>query len=381
MEPATSKILLTVGLKIVTPVFKLLKSKLEKELFIYSILRKRNAIKIKSNFESVYLETLYQLIEIKKKNRDLVKLFELDEVKQAFKNEIYKNNDWAFEIKLDSNLHTNPKLRKLKEIDVNLNKEIYEFKSEFKQIINITREPKELENQEALNKIKDNVSKLLDTKKLNEKFGTNIEISNQILFSESEIHPLSEHISKREELIKSLIDNYQTNAWLAINGSVSTGKSQLSVLLTQQIAQTIYWINLRDLSPQIFIIKLFTDLSSFLSVSIEYEITKWQLKIIDKIDNNSLIILDDLPKLDTRSQTFNKFISFLKACQEKSIKILSTSNFELPFQLRDLLENNFIKEITIPPLTEEEITEILFTYDLNNETVNFTSVASFLEQF
>ncbi len=371
MEPVTSKILLTVGLKIVTPVFKLLKSKLEKELYIYGILRRRNAIKIKSDFESVYLETLYQLIEVKKKNKDLVKLFELHEVVQAFKNEIYKNNNWAFEIELDSNLHTNPKLRSLKKIDVNIKKEINEFKSQFKLVINTTREPKELEDHEALNKIKDNVSKLLDTKKLNDKFGTNIELSNQVLFSDSETLPLSEHISKREKLVETLISNYHENTWLAINGSISTGKSQLSVLLARQMSQAIYWINLRELNSQVFIIKLFTDLSSFLSVPIEYELTKWQQRIIDKIDNNSLIILDDLPKLDIRSQTFNKFISFLKASNEKGIKFLSTSNFELPLQLKDFFEKKFIKEITIPPLNEEEITDILNTYDLDVVKVNF----------
>lgn len=160
MEPATSKILLTVGLKIITPVFKLLKSKLEKKLFIYSRLRKRDAIKISSDFESIYLETLYQLIEIKKKNKNIISLFEIDEVKDAFKNEIYEKNNWAFEVNLDANLHTNPKLRKLKEIQVNLTKEIFEFKQEFKNVINKTREPKELETHETITKIRNDVSRV-----------------------------------------------------------------------------------------------------------------------------------------------------------------------------------------------------------------------------
>lgn len=370
MEPTTSKLLLSLGIKIVTPIMKLIKSKLEKELYIYTILRKRNAVKPGADFNSVYIETLYQLISTKNKNKGVVKLFELDEVKQAFKNEIYQNNNWAFNVTLDSNLHTNPNLRKLKKINLNLNDEIKEFQLEFKKVINTTREPKEIENSATLSKIKNEVSELIDTKRLNEKFKTEVEIDSQIIFSKSEVQLISDHISQREKLVESFLGQFKVVSWVAINGGISTGKTQLSVLLTQEVDVQKFWINLRELSSANFLFKIFSDLSSFLSVPIENELDKWQSKILDKIEKQTFIVLDDLPKLNNRSQSFNRFVAFIKASKTRNVTILSTSNFALPTQIKDSLKDGYIFETTIPNFNISEVFEILLTYDIGEEKAN-----------
>lgn len=317
MGPVTAKILLGVGLKVVSRVLTALKSKLEKNFFIYKILRKYDSITIKPDFDSTYLETLYQLISVQNKDKGIISLFELEEVRQAFKDEIYEKNNWTFRINLDSNLHTNPRLRKLKKKDVNLCDEIEEFKSEFEKVINTTREPKEIEGFETLNKIERDVSDLIDTKKLNEKFKTEVEINSQIIFSKSEIQPLSDHISNRKELVSSLLEKFETSIWIAIDGSVSTGKTQLSILLLKKIDSPKYWINLRELTNSNFLVKIFNDLSSFLSIPNIQELDSWQSSIFEKLEDCALIILDDLPKLDHRSQSFIWFISFIKRCEEK----------------------------------------------------------------
>lgn len=363
MEPATSKILITIGLKVVTPVLKFAKSKLEKDLFVYTILRNKNIkTKVDSDFNSVYLETLYQLISLQGKNRNIITLFRIDEVKKALNEEIYKKNNWTFKVNLDSNLHTNPNLRQLKNIKIDLDKEIEDFKKVFKEVINTTREPKEVEQYETIKKIKEEVSELIDTKGLNTKFKTNVEISNQILFSKSEIQPLSEHISKREGLINSLIEEYTTNGWIAIDGSISTGKSQLSVLLSQKVSSNIFWINLREFTSMNFLIKIYTDLSAFVSVPIKNELDSWLSAIFNKIEDGFLIVLDDLPKLDFRSQAFSRFISFLKACKEKNVLLLSTSNFELPIQIEEYIGDGYIHSLKLPFLVVEEVHEIILSY-------------------
>ncbi|MPQ49275.1 hypothetical protein GCQ56_19925 [Marinifilum sp. N1E240] len=363
MEPATSKILITLGLKVVTPVLKLAKSKLEKDLFIYTILRNKNIkTTVDSDFNSVYLETLYQLISVQEKSKKIIALFEIDEVKKALNEEVYKNNNWTFKVNLDSNLHTNPNLRQLKNITIDLDKEIEDFKKVFKEIINTTREPKEVEQYETIKKIKEEVSELIDTKGLNTKFKTDVEISNQILFSKSEIQPLSEHISKRDGLIDSLFEKYTTNGWIAIDGSISTGKSQLSVLMSQKVSSNIFWINLREFTSTSFLIKIFTDLSAFVSVSSKNELDSWLSAIFDKIESGSLIVLDDLPKLDFRSQAFSRFISFLKVCKEKNILLLSTSNFELPIQIKDYINDGYIHSLKLPFLLVEDVYEVILSY-------------------
>lgn len=369
MEPTTLSIL-KIGLKVITPIFKITKSKLEKELYIYCILRKYNSIKINSDFDSVYLETLYQLIKIRGKNKLIVALFELKEVMESFKDEIYGKNNWAFEVNLDSNLHTNPQLRKLKDFDINLQNEIDEFKLEFKNVANLTNNPKELEQQKTIKDIRKEVGKLINTQVLNEKFKTNIEIKNQVLLSKSEIQPLSDHISMRKELVNAFIENYKSKKWLAINGSVSTGKTQFSVLLAQNFNSTIYWINLRDFNDTNFIFKIISDLSSFLSLEFDSDILLMQNRIIEKIEPGSLIILDDIPRLDFRNQAASKFISFVTACLTENILIFSTSNYEIPIQIKELLFNDSILETTIENLSVEEIFETLLTYNISEDIAN-----------
>ena len=371
MGPNNYKTLITIVLKIVNPIFKFTKSKLEKELFVYTILRKyKIKTKVDSDFNSVYLETLFQLISIQGKNKNIIELFEFDEIKRAFNEEIYKNNNWTFKVNLDANLHTNPKLSKLKNIEINLDNEIADFKKNFKEVINTTREPKEVEHYETIKKLNKEVSELIDTKGLNTKFETNVKFSNQILFSKSEIQPLTEHISKRESLINSLIEKYSTYGWIAIDGSISTGKSQLSVILSQKVSSNIFWINLREFTSTNFLGKVYNDLSAYVSVSIEYEIDSWLTAFINKIETDSLIVLDDLPKLDYRSQTFSRFINFLKACKDKNIKLLSTSNFELPILIRDYLSDNYIYTQKLPFLLVEDVYEVILSYGLYPEKAN-----------
>ncbi|MDD2636215.1 MAG: hypothetical protein PHW82_12055 [Bacteroidales bacterium] len=370
MALITSKILLSFGLKIFIPIFKILRSKLEKELYIYTILRNKNAITLKSDFESIYIETLYQLISIKNKNKAIVKLFELDEVKEAFKNEIYQNNDWSFQVSADSNLHTNPSLRQLKSIDINIETEIQEFKKEFKKAINLTRKPKEIEDFETLNKLTNGVNDLISTQELNKKLKTEVEINNQIIFSKSEIQPISDHISKRKELVNSILINFKSASWTAINGSISTGKSQLSVLLSQKLDNPKYWINLRELESSNFVFKIYSDLSSYLSIPSEINLESWKSNIFEQIEEQAIIILDNLPLLNIRNQSFEKFISFINACKEKKIRILSTSNFTLPTKIKDSFNPSDIYEITIPVLNINEVFEVIQSYNVNDQRSN-----------
>jgi tetratricopeptide (TPR) repeat protein len=121
------------------------KSQLEKDFKFYAIAKKIGIANQRDDFNYCYLETLYRLIELRRKDKEVIRLFAIKEIEDSFKLEIYQKNAFAFQISLDDNLHTNPLLKGLKNKSVDLNAEIVEFKKEFEEVIQETRKPKEIE--------------------------------------------------------------------------------------------------------------------------------------------------------------------------------------------------------------------------------------------
>lgn len=160
MEFVYLKFFLSPLIKAVAFTVKLTKSKLEKSLYWYQILSKFSPIPLNDEFDSVYIATLYRLLEEKGKNRDIVRIFEIPEVKNEFKNSLYKRDDSAFNLSIDDNIHTNPKLRKLKTLDIDIQEELNDFKVVFKQVVNETRNLKELESEDQANRMEDKLNKV-----------------------------------------------------------------------------------------------------------------------------------------------------------------------------------------------------------------------------
>lgn len=142
--------------------FKLTKSRLEKDFHSYKLLRKIYKVELKEDFNSIYIATLYNLIVEQNKNEGIIKLFNIREVQEAFQKELYENNNWSFQITLDSHLHTNQTLRVLKNQSVDLQKEIEDFRQEFNIVVNKTRSPKEIEGKNAVDSIQQVTKQILN---------------------------------------------------------------------------------------------------------------------------------------------------------------------------------------------------------------------------
>ena len=151
------------AIRVIGFLFKLTKSKLEKNFYSYKVLRKIYTVELKDDFLSIYIATLYNLIYEYGKDENIIKLFSIKEVEDAFRKELYENNSWSFHLALDDHLHTNPKLRALKSIPFDIGKEIEDFKKEFQKVVNQTRSPKEMEDTSTILSIKHDTKKILNT--------------------------------------------------------------------------------------------------------------------------------------------------------------------------------------------------------------------------
>lgn len=160
MESFSLKVILSPLIKVLSYIVKMSKSQLEKDLYWYEKLSNIYQIKLEDDFDSIYVATLYKLLTENGKNRDIIKIFEIKEVKNEFKNSIYQRDHSSFNLRVDDNVHTNPKLRKLKNIELDIQKELSDFKIIFENVVNQTRKPKELESEDRTSKIEDKLDRI-----------------------------------------------------------------------------------------------------------------------------------------------------------------------------------------------------------------------------
>lgn len=164
----------------------------------------------------------------------------------------------------------------------------------------------------------------------------------------------AKNITYRVETVQKIIDEWGDKAWLNIYGGFDTGKSQLSLLLKNQLKFKGIWVSLKGLNDSEFNQKILYLVTNVLSKN-----------ITSKNDVSTgirqLIIFDDLPQLGGNDQINTLLIQLVNYCTQNNIKILSTSNYKLHSKIKNVIKDDFI-ERNIPLLTENETLEVLKTY-------------------
>jgi len=308
------------------------------------------------------MNTIFNSIKTLGRKREIIRLFEIPEVKDAFKTEIYIGNKWAFPTSLDGLIHTDQRFHNLKKISIDVDEELNSFRTEFKRITQETRDPKEIETKEKLNELSTKVDGFIDQVK--QKYDPTLQVSEDISLFNNQATPLVSALSNRKSTVERFISNLRTRPIQFITGSVGTGKTQLSALIYELDWKEKYWINLRQTTSSDFLKKIVSGLSGNikpLDVS----------SLLDKkLPPGSLIVFDDLPSLDVSLTTSIEFIELLNLCSQKDIKVLITSNSEIPFQLKSLLTKDSTNFDQIPPLNEDEIEQVMVSYGAPNGLAN-----------
>jgi tetratricopeptide (TPR) repeat protein len=196
-------------LKTSTNIFLFYKSKLEKNFTCYSALKKLGISTIRDDFNYCYLETLYFQIHEKNKNKSIIKLFALKEVESAFQKEIYESSSDSFELAFEDNLHTNPQLRVLKNLNISIDEELREFRDEFIKVVQTTRKPKEISNSNQLAQIQKTLDQIQNEPKLYEaSLIEDLEFPKELMGSEN----------YQQALL--FYENYKKTKWQFINSEL-----------------------------------------------------------------------------------------------------------------------------------------------------------------
>ncbi|RUS94452.1 hypothetical protein DSM106972_093470 [Dulcicalothrix desertica PCC 7102] len=176
------------------------------------------------------------------------------------------------------------------------------------------------------------------------------------------IPPMVEQLSRRVETVTTLARVYDSFTWLAIYGISGSGKTHLAVLLVQYIGTCCAWIKLRDLNIEKAVQELDKSLKLLTNLPPQSNRYNWYCHICQSLGNGALLVLDDLPELLGSDELSERLVQLARACNLYGVKLLSTSPYQLPFTLQELLEGQILYSTETPPFNDNEAAEILQAY-------------------
>ena len=221
------------------------------------------------------------------------------------------------------------------------------------------------QNKEFISTIDDRVKQLAKAQ------GIEASIKYTIATPVLDLPPLVSHLSLRQKTVASLAKTFEHHTWLAIHGSMGSGKTQLANLIVRSSNNCCVWIRLRNLSIEQAAMRLDEACKTLLS-PLSNNWYEWYSAICQKLDCSAIIVLDNLPNLSRGDELSERLIQLTRACQNHQVRLLSTSAYNLPPSFQSNLPNDALHSLQIPILSEEEAAEILEKYNIpTTKTDNF----------
>src|ERR1035437_990923 len=229
--------------KLVTPILQFVsyvKQKAGKNYSIHKSFKKLGILVDKSDFDSIYNQTLFDFENTRTNHPKLINLFNRESSKISFKNDYYNQTSNEFYNDLNTNLQVLEEYVDLKNSSINLQKEITDFIQIFSEKISINLLPKEKELDNAVKVVNlklDDIKLFLSN--------TNSYLPDQ-LKEISELRQTNEHKIALELLVK-----YKNKHWNVLSDELKFG-------LTLNLASTYFEIGEKQKGA-----KYFTELIDF----------------------------------------------------------------------------------------------------------------------
>ncbi|MEO8852302.1 MAG: SMEK domain-containing protein [Ginsengibacter sp.] len=176
-------------------------------------------------------------------------------------------------------------------------------------------------------------------------------------------------LSDRKIRVAEEIDILTANTLLWITGNVSTGKTQLAILIGKQYVENSYWFDAATIKDeQEFVERIIDELSLALNINRSSTIKNTIKEILKFVGPGSLIILNDLPQLSGKESQKRNFSILIKEAIDAKVNIVVTSNYDSPYSTEyDIF--NYIVKYPIPIFSQEETGDVMKFYGANEETI------------
>lgn len=200
---------------------------------------------------------------------------------------------------------------------------------------------------------------------LKNRFGKDVEIKEAYRLQGLEIYSKIANGSSRKKVVGDILTLFANKCWIALDGNISMGKTQLAVLIAEKFDKR-YWIDLKGLDCKFILEAILEELSAYFQV----KVTSLENidELIEEVPEGSILILEDLAKLELAKKDKNQFIALINSLNNHKVKLLTTSNFTIPQNIRGCFKETLIEEKSTPYLEIDEVKEILISYGATEAT-------------
>ena len=185
--------------------------------------------------------------------------------------------------------------------------------------------------------------------------------------------------SLRKEKVADILKMFEKYSWIGFQGINGTGKSQLASLICLEF-ENFRWLDLRTYMKDIE--KTTCLLESFLSIISNCKIVQdrqaWIEEVVKSIPDNTLIILNDIPRTRQDSPISELLILLTNAAVDSNLKLLTTSNHKIHNSVKQLLDTNLFAEYYDFEFTDEELVEYLIKSGANETISSYISLIASL---
>lgn len=167
---------------------------------------------------------------------------------------------------------------------------------------------------------------------------------------------------ERRQTVSDFLNKLAGTTWMSIYGGFGCGKSQLCMLLAGGKGPPTLWIPMRDLSSQEAAFFLLTVLLQFNKANELDDFRPSIDKAVNNLDKGTLVILDDLPRIEANTSLSNLLLQFATACHAQEITILSSSHYRVPTRLGDSLSPGSFCNVLCPRFKDNDAAELFRLY-------------------
>ena len=186
----------------------------------------------------------------------------------------------------------------------------------------------------------------------------------------------SHHITRQVQ--EQILTALQANNWVNLFGIVGSGKTEMAATILQHYKNQ-FWIDLRDIASEDTPGIVLREFCAHFGLN--YTQTTVCTDFTGKFPEDALIVLDDLPRIQSSRVSQQFFRSLQVFLKSSGVKLLTASNDEVIPRLGFLPDLNGIADCKLNLFKEDEIIALATHFGCNDEHVGvFSSIISSLSE-
>lgn len=204
---------------------------------------------------------------------------------------------------------------------------------------------------------------------LQQELKVDFKLNNHSFFAKDLSIPNVPVISNRVTCIKEVVEKLANYKHLWIFGNISTGKTQLALLVARQHPRNSYWFDAAQINNAPgFVEMLVKELTITLNINPGLTLQNAIKEIFRIWGAGSMLILNDVPQIVGKELDKRNFYFFLKEAMDAGVNIIITSNYDIPFVDPDEISSHIV-HYPIPMFKEEETGEVMKGYGASDEII------------